>query len=74
MASTPSEACSRFLGQDGDATELSEYVLNSDEVAHILDRTPHDVTELARKGKLRAKRMGRVWKFRRRDVTAYSRQ
>jgi excisionase family DNA binding protein len=51
--------------------ELSEYVLNHTEVARILDRSPDNITELARKGKIRAKRMGSRWRFRNRDIVAY---
>ena len=71
MASYPSEARSQSVHQDSDPVELSEYVLNPTEVARILDRSPYDVTELARTGKIRAKRMGSHWRFRNCDVMAY---
>ena len=71
MASHPFAGRALFVQQDRDPLELSEYVLNPTEVAHILDRSPHDVTELARTGKIRAKRMGSHWRFRNCDVMAY---
>lgn len=48
-------------------------VLRSKDVAHILDMSPDDVIHLARKGKLRATKVGKCWQYRYRDVTAYKR-
>ena len=53
------------------ASESFEYVLGPEEVAKILDRSPTDVAGLARQGKLRARRIGSHWRFRRRDVNNY---
>ena len=39
------------------------------DVARVLDMSPDDVGMLARKGILRGYRVGRQWRFRRRDVT-----
>jgi excisionase family DNA binding protein len=50
---------------------LDLFVLDTEEVAQILDQTPQDVTGLARRGTLRARRMGTHWRFRRCDVMAY---
>ena len=36
--------------------------------------SPDDVIELARKGKLKATKTGRFWRFRLEDVTAYKRR
>ena len=66
-----SEALAHTALRDGNGKALGEYVLGPQEVARILDRSPHDVTGLAREGKLRARRMGTRWKFRRNDVMAY---
>jgi excisionase family DNA binding protein len=74
MASHPIEVRPLSIHQDRDPVELRDYVLNLTEVARILDRNPHDVTELARTGKIRARRMGRHWRFCNRDVTAYIQQ
>lgn len=49
------------------------FVLGPEEVARILGRTSRDVAGLAREGKLRARRIGTRWRFRRQDVTAYLR-
>ena len=48
-----------------------EILLRSKDVAHVLDMGPDDVVELARKGKLKASREGKFWRFRLRDVMAY---
>ncbi len=46
-------------------------VLRSKDVAHLLDCSPDDVIDLARRNKLRATKQGRYWKFRFADVDAY---
>jgi excisionase family DNA binding protein len=56
---------------DTDATPSDEYALGPEEVARILDRSAQEVRGLARRGKLRARRMGTRWTFRRNDVLAY---
>lgn len=57
--------------QDRNDKEEMEYVLGPEEVGRILDRSPRDVVRLARKGKLRARRMGTRWRFCRDDVLVY---
>ena len=42
--------------------------MNSIEVAWFLDMSPDDVTVLARRGTLRGRKVGRQWRFQRRDV------
>ncbi len=49
-------------------------LLGSKDVAHILDMSPDDVIELARKGKLKATKQGRYWLFRPSDAMAYRKQ
>jgi excisionase family DNA binding protein len=46
-------------------------LLGSKDVAHILDMSPDDVICLVRKGKLRATKVGKFWRYRRADVAAY---
>ena len=46
-------------------------LLNSNDVAHILDDTPDDILVLARKGLLRGVKNGKRWKFKRRDIISY---
>jgi len=46
-------------------------LLGSKDVAHILDMSPDDVAYLVRKGKLRATKTGKFWRYRQRDVIAY---
>jgi len=57
--------------QDGNGMEPGDFILGPEEVARILDRSPQDVRALAREGKLRARRMGTRWRFRRDDVLVY---
>jgi excisionase family DNA binding protein len=54
--------------------EKDEVVLNSREVAQILDLSPDTVNELARKSVLPAFKRGRQWRFRRHDVVSYQRE
>jgi len=51
-----------------------ESLLKSRDVAHILDCSPDDVIDLARKGKLRAVKQGRFWRFRESDVASYQKR
>lgn len=46
-------------------------LLNSNDVAHMLDDTPDDVIVLARKGFLRGAKKGKRWYFKKRDVLSY---
>jgi excisionase family DNA binding protein len=48
--------------------------LGSKDVAWILDLSPDDVVELARKQKLLGTKTGRFWRFRRDDVETYKEQ
>lgn len=48
--------------------------LRSKDVAHILDCSPDEVILLARKGKLKATRQGRFWRFKQADVVAYKKR
>ena len=54
--------------------EVDDAVLNSKEVAEILDLSPDTVNELARKSVLPAFKKGRQWRFRKRDITSFTRQ
>ena len=51
-----------------------EKLLRSKDVAHLLDCSPDDVIELARKGKLRAEKLGRFWRFKYTDVMFYKKR
>lgn len=53
------------------ATKKNEPLLKSKEAALILDCSPDDVIDLARKGKLRATKLGRFWRFRESDIVSY---
>jgi len=53
---------------------LQKIHLRSKDVAHILDLSPDDVIHLARRGKLKASKKGRFWRFRQVDVMAYKRR
>jgi excisionase family DNA binding protein len=54
--------------------EKDDAILNSKEVAQILDMSPDTVNEFARKSILPAFKTGRQWRFRRRDITSFKRQ
>ena len=49
-------------------------ILRSKDVAHILDVSPDDVILLASKGRLKATKEGRFWRFRPAHVMAYKRR
>jgi excisionase family DNA binding protein len=54
--------------------ERDDVILNSKDVARILDLSPDTVNEYARKSILPAFKKGRQWRFRRRDIAAFKRQ
>jgi excisionase family DNA binding protein len=59
-------------GQVGIMVDKEDLLLNSKEVAEILDLSPDTVNELARKSVLPAFKRGRQWRFRRRDVVSFT--
>jgi len=54
--------------------DTEDSLLNSKEVAEILDCSPDTVNELARKSVLPAVKKGRQWLFRKRDIASFKRQ
>ncbi len=54
--------------------EKDDAILNSKEVARILDTSPDTVNEYARKSILPGFKKGRQWRFRRRDIVSFKRQ
>lgn len=54
--------------------ERDDGILNSKEVALILDMSPDTVNEFARKSILPGYKRGRQWRFRRRDIASFKRQ
>jgi excisionase family DNA binding protein len=54
--------------------DAEDSLLNSKEVAEILDCSPDTVNELARKSILPAFKKGRQWRFRKRDINSFKRQ
>lgn len=54
--------------------ERDDTILNSKEVARILDLSPDTVNEFARKSILPAYKKGRQWRFRRRDIAVFKRE
>lgn len=52
---------------------IDGYYLRSRDVAHILELSPDEVSQLAQTKKLKAKKAGRIWRFRLTDVRAYKR-
>jgi hypothetical protein len=51
-----------------------KYSLRGRDVAHILDESPDNVLEQARRGYLKGKRVGRFWRFRASDVLAFKKE
>jgi excisionase family DNA binding protein len=49
-------------------------LLNSRQVAEILDLSPDMVNELARKHTLPGTKRGRQWRFRRPDITSFKKK
>ena len=54
--------------------DWDDILLNSKQVAEMLDLSPDTVNELARKSVLPAFKTGRQWRFRKRDITSFKRQ
>lgn len=54
--------------------EREEELLNSKEVAVILDLSPDTVNEFARKNILPAFKKGKQWRFRKKDISSYTRK
>ena len=54
--------------------EREEELLNSREVAVILDLSPDTVNEFARKNILPAFKKGKQWRFRKQDISTYTRK
>ena len=55
----------------GSMTEREEELLNSRQVAVILDLSPDTVNEFARKNILPAFKKGKQWRFRKRDISIF---
>lgn len=54
--------------------ERDDAILNSKEVALMLDMSPDTVNEYARKSILPGFKKGRQWRFRKRDIASFKRQ
>jgi len=54
--------------------QMDDAILNSKDVAVILDMSPDTVNEYARKSILPGFKKGRQWRFRRRDIISFQRQ
>ena len=54
-------------------TDKDDILLNSREVAFLLDLSPDTVNEFARRNILPAFKKGRQWRFRKRDITSFKR-
>jgi excisionase family DNA binding protein len=52
-------------------TEREEELLNSRQVAVLLDLSPDTVNEFARKNILPAFKKGKQWRFRKRDISIF---
>jgi len=54
--------------------DKDDVLLNSREVAFLLDLSPDTVNEFARRSILPAFKKGRQWRFRKRDIAFFKRQ
>ena len=54
--------------------DKDDVLLNSREVAFLLDLSPDTVNEFARRNILPAFKKGRQWRFRKRDIAFFKRQ
>jgi excisionase family DNA binding protein len=54
--------------------EPDDSILNSKDVARLLDVSPDTVNEFARKSILPGFKKGRQWRFRRRDISIFKRR
>jgi hypothetical protein len=66
-------SCKRQLNINlgGTMLERDEELLNSKQVAVILDMSPDTVNEFARKNILPAFKKGKQWRFRKRDISVF---
>ena len=62
----------RLVGLD--MADKDDILLNSREVAFLLDLSPDTVNEFARRNIIPAFKKGRQWRFRKRDITSVKRQ
>jgi len=60
-----------FLLQGESMVDREEELLNSKQVAVILDMSPDTVNEFARKNILPAFKKGKQWRFRKRDISIF---
>ena len=65
------ERLKTILREGGSMTEREEELLNSRQVAVILDLSPDTVNEFARKNILPAFKKGKQWRFRKRDISIF---
>ena len=54
--------------------EPDDTILNSKDVARLLDVSPDTVNEFARKSILPGFKKGRQWRFRKRDISMFKRR
>ena len=54
--------------------EPDDTILNSKDVARLLDVSPDTVNEFARKSILPGFKKGRQWRFRKRDISIFKRR
>ena len=62
------------IDKDGRMIEREDVLLNSKDVAKMLDLSPDTVNEFARKNILPAFKKGRQWRFRKKDISSFKKQ
>ena len=53
---------------------ITQPLLKSKDVAHLLDCSPDDVPLLAKNNELKGSKQGKFWRFHPQDVAAYKRR
>jgi len=66
--------CLKATPQGGVELEREDDLLNSRDVAKILDLSPDTVNEFARKNILPAFKKGKQWRFRKRDIYSFNKK
>ena len=70
----PTKSLTGVLLDSPHMADKDDILLNSREVAFMLDLSPDTVNEFARRNIIPAFKKGRQWRFRKRDITSVKRQ
>lgn len=68
------ETANRLRSYGTTMADKDDVLLNSKQVAFLLDLSPDTVNEFARRSIIPAFKKGRQWRFRKRDIVSFKRQ